>query len=135
MMAIGWQSTMETGAAVIDAQHRAFVERADRLVSLIEARADRSEVERAMREFGDFAVRHFSRDEDCTLRGSCPALEWNGMARAEMIRIIADFRQAFERDGATATVAGQFSDQLCGWVSKYIPGPDAATLPCVAAAK
>jgi hemerythrin-like metal-binding protein len=134
-MAIRWQSTMETGAALLDAQHRAFVERADRLVSLLEAQAERSEVERAMREFGDYAVRHFSRDEDCSLRGACPALEWNGMARAEMIRIIADFRAAYEHDGATQTVAGRLSDELCGWVSKYIPGPDAASLPCVVAAR
>jgi hemerythrin-like metal-binding protein len=134
-MAIGWQSTMETGAALVDAQHRAFVERADRLISMIEAGAERSAVERAMREFGDYAVRHFSRDEECALRGSCPALEWNGMARAEMIQIIGDFRRAYERDGATEIVAGQLSDNLCGWVSKYIPGPEAASLPCVVAAK
>jgi hemerythrin-like metal-binding protein len=134
-MAIGWQSSMETGAALIDAQHRALVERADRLVSLIEERADRPAVESAMRDFGNFTVRHFSRDEDCSLRGTCPALEWNGMARAEMIRIISDFRQAFERDGATDKVAGQLSDGLCGWVSKYIPGPQAASLPCVVTAK
>lgn len=134
-MAIGWQSTMETGAALVDAQHRALVERADRLISLIEARADRPQVERAMREFGDRAVRQFSRDEDCTLRGSCPALEWNGKARAELIGIIAAFRQAYERDGSTETVALQLSDSLCGWVSTYIPGPDAASLPCVTAAK
>lgn len=134
-MAIGWQSTMETGAALVDAQHRAFVERADRLISMIEAGAERSAVERAMREFGDYAVRHFSRDEECALRGSCPALEWNGMARAEMIQIIGDFRRSYERDGATETVAGQLSDNLCGWVSKYIPGPEAASLPCVVAAE
>jgi len=101
----------------------------------MEAQAERSEVERAMREFGDYAVRHFSRDEDCTLRGACPALEWNGMARAEMIRIIAEFRNSYERDGATPIVAGRLSDELCGWVSKYIPGPDAASLPCVVAAR
>jgi hemerythrin-like metal-binding protein len=134
-MAIGWQSTMETGAALVDAQHRAFVERADRLISMIEAGAERSAVERAMREFGDYAVRHFSRDEECALRGSCPALEWNGMARAEMIQIIGDFRRSYERDGATMIVAGQLSDNLCGWVSKYIPGPEAASLPCVVAAE
>jgi hemerythrin-like metal-binding protein len=134
-MAIGWQSSMETGAPLVDSQHRAFVERADRLVALIEARADTSAVERAMRDFGDYAVRHFSRDEECTLRGSCPALEWNGMARAEMIRIIADFRGAYERNGATGVVAAHLSDDLCGWVSKYIPGPDAAALPCVVTAR
>lgn len=134
-MAIGWQSTMETGAALVDAQHRAFVERADRLISMIEAGAERPAVERAMREFGDYAVRHFSRDEECALRGSCPALEWNGTARAEMIRIVGDFRRAYEQDGATEIVAGHLSDNLCGWVSRYIPGPDAASLPCVVAAK
>ncbi|HEX7544441.1 MAG TPA: hemerythrin domain-containing protein [Candidatus Limnocylindrales bacterium] len=134
-MAIGWQSSMETGAALVDAQHRAFVERADRLISVIEAGAEKTAVERAMREFGDYAVRHFSRDEECALRGSCPVLEWNGIARAEMIKIIGDFRSAYERDGASETVAGQLSDSMCAWVSKYIPGPEAASLPCVAAAK
>ena len=88
-----------------------------------------------MREFGDFAVRHFSRDEECSLRGTCPALEWNGVARAELIRIIADFRGAYERNGATDIVAGQLSDSLRAWVSKYIPGPEAANLPCVVAEK
>jgi hypothetical protein len=51
-----------------------------------------------------------------------------------MIKIIGDFRSAYERDGASETVAGQLSDSMCAWVSKYIPGPKAASLPCVAAA-
>ena len=100
-MTIGWQSSMETGAPLLDAQHRSLVERAAALVAAIEPGSERPVVERALLDFGNYAVRHFSMDEDCTLRGSCPALEWNGVARAELIRVMAGFRRSYERGGAT----------------------------------
>ena len=59
-MSIGWQPSMETGAPLLDAQHRALVERADALVATIATGSDRSVVERALRDFGDYSVRHFS---------------------------------------------------------------------------
>jgi hemerythrin len=129
-MAIGWQPNMETGAALLDAQHRALVERADALVGAIQSGQDRAGVERALRELGDYSVRHFSDEEDCRLRGECPALQWNGAARAELIKIVAGFRESYERRGASQALAEDLSCQLSEWVGRYIPGP-VATLPCV----
>ena len=129
-MSIGWEPSMETGAPLLDAQRRALVERADSLLATIEAGADRSTIERALRDFGDYSVRHFSQEEDCYLRGSCPALEWNGAARAELIKIVAGFRQSYERGGASMALAEDLSCELSGWVARYIPGPT-TTLPCV----
>ncbi len=88
-MSIGWGPSMETGAPLLDAQRRALVERADALLATIESGRDRSTIERALRDFGDYSVRHFSQEEDCALRGVCPAIEWNGAARAELITIMA----------------------------------------------
>jgi hemerythrin-like metal-binding protein len=133
-MAIGWQQSMETGAPLLDAQRKALVERADVLLDAILAGRDRSTVEKALKDFGDYSVRHFSAEEDCHLRGLCPALRWTGVARAELIRIVADFRLAFERNGATPAVAEDLTCSLSGWVSRYIPGPE-LVLPCVTAAR
>ena len=130
-MTIGWQSGMETGAPLLDAQHRSLVERAAALVATIERGSERPVVERALRDFGDYAVRHFSMDEDCALRGSCPALEWNGIARAELIRIMAGFRRSYEQDGATPALAESLSCELSDWVARYIPGPATMVRPCV----
>jgi hemerythrin-like metal-binding protein len=134
-MSIGWQPSMETGAPLLDAQRRALVERADVLVATIETRSERSIVERALRDFGDYSVRHFSQEEDCHLRGSCPALEWTGRARAELIKIVAGFRLSFERDGASLKLAEDLSCELAAWVARYIPGPAATELPCITAAR
>jgi methyl-accepting chemotaxis protein len=133
-MSIGWVPSMETGAPLLDAQHRALVERADALVATIETGGDRSTVERALRDFGDYSVRHFSSEEDCQLRGVCPALQWNGAARAELIKIMATFREAYERGGAPKAVADDLACELSGWVARYIPGP-VTLLPCVATPK
>jgi hemerythrin-like metal-binding protein len=133
-MSIGWQASMETGAPQLDAQHRALVERADALVASIESGEDRSNVERVLREFGDYSVRHFSAEEDCRLRGVCPALQWNGAARAELIKIMAGFRESFERGGASPKLAEDLSCELSGWVQRYIPGP-VSPLPCVTSPK
>jgi hemerythrin-like metal-binding protein len=128
-MSIGWEPSMETGAPLLDAQHRALVERADTLLATIQA-GERAKIERALREFGDYSVRHFSEEEDCHLRGSCPAIQWNGVARAELIKIVSGFRESYERRGASPALADDLSCELSGWVSRYIPGPVTA-LPCV----
>jgi hemerythrin-like metal-binding protein len=128
-MTIAWEPSMETGAPLLDAQHRALVERANALLATIEAGRERSQVERAMRDFGDYSVRHFSEEEDCRLKGVCPALHWNGAARAELIKIVANFREAYERKGASPELAADLSCELSGWVARYIPGP-AMPLPC-----
>jgi hemerythrin-like metal-binding protein len=134
-MSIGWQPSMETGAPLLDAQRRALVERADALVAAIETGSDRAVVERALRDFGDYSVRHFSEEEDCYLRGSCPVIEWTGRARAELIGIVAGFRQSFERGGASPELAEDLSCQLSAWVARYIPGPGATALPCITGAR
>ena len=133
-MSIGWEPSMETGAPVLDAQRRALVERADALLAVIEIGGDRSSVELALRNFGAYSVRHFSQEEDCHLLGACPALKWNGAARAELVKILADFRESYERRGANSEVAADLSCELSGWVSRYIPGPVVA-LPCVTSRK
>ena len=130
-MGIAWHAGMETGAPLLDAQHRALVERAAALVSSLEDGSGRPVVERALREFGNYSVRHFSLDEDCAMRGSCPALQWNGMARAELIGIIAGFRDSYEHSGATPDLAESLSCRLSDWVAKYIPGPESMVRPCV----
>jgi len=130
-MSIGWQASMETGAPLLDARRRALVERADGLLSAVEAGGSWSVVERALRDFGDYSVRHFSQEEDCHLRGVCPALAWNGAARADLITIISGFRQLFEGGGAGPELAESLSCQLAEWVGRYIPGPNANELPCV----
>lgn len=134
-MSIGWQPSMETGAPLLDAQRRALVERADFLVATIETGGERSVVERALRDFGDYSVRHFSQEEDCHLRGSCPALQWTGSSRAELIKIMAGFRLSFERDGASPQLAEDLSCELSAWVARYIPGPSATALPCISGAR
>jgi hemerythrin-like metal-binding protein len=134
-MTIGWQASMETGAPALDAQRRALVERADALVATILTGSDRPTVERALRDFGDYSVRHFSQEEDCHLRGTCPALKWTGVARAELIKIVAGFRLSYEKGGPSPRRAEDLTCELSEWVARYIPGPAATDLPCVTAAR
>jgi hemerythrin-like metal-binding protein len=133
-MTIGWERSMETGAPLLDAQHRALVERANTLLATIEAGGERAQVERAMRDFGDYSVRHFSEEDDCRLKGVCPALQWNGAARAELIKIVAGFRESYERQGASPELAADLSCELSGWVARYIPGP-VMPLPCAVSSR
>jgi hemerythrin-like metal-binding protein len=130
-MSIGWQSSMETGAPLLDAQHRTLVGRAASLVAAIEGGWDRTAVERALLDFGDYAVRHFSTEQDCAMGGQCLALEWSGRARADLIKIMAAFRTAYEKSGATSQLAEDLSCQLSDWVARYIPGPAELVRPCV----
>jgi hemerythrin-like metal-binding protein len=125
---------MEIGAPVLDAQRRALVERADTLLEAIMKGQDRPVIEKALKDFGDYAVRHFSTEEDCHLRGVCPAIRWSGVARAELIKVVAQFRISYERYGAVPAVADDLNCKLSEWVASYIPGPE-KVLPCVTPAQ
>ena len=130
-MAIGWSSGMATGAPALDEQHRRLVARLDALLSAVESGQDRASVEKTLRAAGDLAVRHFARDEDCLMRDRCPALHANGVARAEFVAILARFRSDYERHGSTGPVARDLEAALAAWVERYVPGENAAELPCV----
>jgi hemerythrin-like metal-binding protein len=134
-MTIAWQPSMETGAPLLDAQHRSLIERAGALVAALAAGSDKPVVERALLDFGNYVVRHFSMDEDCSLRGSCPALEWNGTARAELLKVMAAFRRSYETGGASPALAETLSCQLSDWAERYIPGPATMVRPCVTDAR
>jgi hypothetical protein len=129
-MTIGWQPEMATGSILLDAGRRALVERADALLAALESNAGKPALEKALRELGDASVRHFSHSEDCQLRGLCPALEWNGQARVELIAIVNASRSGYERAGAGPALADELACGLSEWVSRYIPGPDTMDLPC-----
>lgn len=130
-MSIAWTAEMATGAGSLDAEHRRLVARFNALLDAVCEGRPTAVVERALREAGDAAVRHFSRDEDCALRAECPALRRNGDARAEFLAILATFRVAFERGGASADTAAGLERELRAWTSRYVPGPGASGLPCV----
>ncbi|HEY6056804.1 MAG TPA: hypothetical protein VIV06_02180 [Candidatus Limnocylindrales bacterium] len=132
-MAIAWTPDRETGAPTFDGECRELIGRLNGLVSTVAAGADRALVERSLRVVGDRAVRHFSRDEDCSMKARCPALEDNGLARAELIAILARFRTDYERGGERSAMAGGLEQALVAWVDRYLPGPDPAGRPCVAA--
>jgi hemerythrin-like metal-binding protein len=134
-MSIAWTAEMTTGAATLDAEHQRLVGRFNALLEAVCEKRETRAIERTLREAGDAAVRHFSRDEDCALRGECPALQQNGEARAEFLRILATFRGDFERTGASPDTAAALERELADWTSRYVPGPGASRLPCVTGAR
>ncbi len=132
-MTIAWSAAMTTGAASLDEEHRRLVARLNALLEAVAEGRDVRAVERALRDAGDAALRHFSRDEDCAMRGECPALRVNGEARADFLGILRAFREDYERSAASPATSTALEQALSEWATRYIPGPGAALLPCVAA--
>lgn len=133
-MAIAWTAAMATGNQWLDREHRRLVAGFDGLLTAIEGRHDASVVEASLRRVGDAALRSFSVEEDCLLRESCPAAVASGPAHAELIGILAAFREDYERHGQGDAVAARLEEALTGWVTRHVPGPGASALPCVRSA-
>jgi len=94
-MTIGWQSGMETGAPLLDAQHRSLVERAAALVATIERGSERRSWSGlcATSATTPSATSRWTRTAPCA---EAAGARVNGIARAELIRILAGFRQSYE---------------------------------------
>ncbi len=126
-------ATMSTGADSVDLQHRKLFDLINLLVHDMQAGKARDDVGMVLGELADYAVTHFSHEEQCMARFSCPAAAQNKAAHAAFVRTLTELQAEFDRQGPTATLAIRMQQELSRWITGHILGIDVRLKPCIPA--
>ena len=124
-------TTMSTGADSVDAQHRKLFDLMNLLVADMQAGRARDAIGMVLDDLAEYAATHFSHEEECLARFSCPAAAQNKAAHAAFVQTFTGLKAEFDRQGPTATLAIRMQQELSRWITGHILGVDVKLRPCI----
>lgn len=116
-----WSSQYTTGVPLVDSQHKVLFENINRLEELVCMQPiPRTELERVMHFLESYSTSHFSFEEQCMHRHSCPSHEENMREHAQFRDMVAVYKQEYADRGATQDFLVRFHAYLHGWLHCHV---------------
>lgn len=122
-----WDSSLEIGIPVIDAQHRKIVDYINELNAAI-GKHSNSEVERIINELVDYTVTHFAFEEQLMEQGGYTYLETHKKVHVNFTHRISDYQERFR---AGEDVSRKLLNDLKIWLTNHIQRDDTDYAPFV----
>jgi hemerythrin len=131
-MALTWDArTMQTGHDEIDAQHQELIQHLNRFFEMMK----KGSANDSLNEFVDFlsqyALWHFSHEEQCMDAYRCPVAAVNKMAHNNFIRIFRGYRSRLVKEGPTTALVIEVQREVSKWVRNHLVRTDTQLRPCV----
>lgn len=130
-MAIQWSTTMSTGVAELDEEHRQLIECINTLTAAMKSGNGRQEVLEILTFLNRYAEEHFTHEEHCMNRLHCPAAKANRKAHSDFLYMVSEMRERVEREGPTWLSMMQLNASLGEWLRSHILHVDARLRNCV----
>ena len=130
---INWNSTLETGHAMVDNDHKQLVEQLNQLSDAL-ARGEGKERITGMIVFlNSYAREHFAREEKHMQQVGCPAFGENCRAHAQFLTKLAGWLERLKSTGASTSLVLEIHREACAWIKAHIVGVDCKLRGCRAA--
>lgn len=131
-MALTWDATtMSTGVADLDQQHRTLIGQLNQLFELMKEGKGGTKLDELLDFCGRYAATHFAHEEACMHRVQCPTAVANRSAHQEFTRTFADFRARLEREGPSTKLTLEVQQRMSEWLRNHIVRTDTALRGCV----
>ena len=124
MKNVEWTDDMSVGVELIDGQHRALIDRLNKLASAIERRQGEAEISRTLGFLIDYTRLHFSAEEGFMLTHAYPGLAEHRARHAEFRRMLSTLEEDLEEEGATKGLADSIRLFIAGWFLNHIQSVD-----------
>lgn len=127
-------ATMSTGVDTVDAQHRQLIAMINSLATALEAGDGGTDaVAKSLRELQGYTRSHFTHEEGCMARISCPVAKANQLAHQTFLRSVEDLANDFARTGPTRALAYKLQSSMGSWLKTHIVSTDTKMRTCVPA--
>lgn len=124
MASIEWNPDWTTGVELIDRQHHELVELLNRLLSMVDARAEEPEAKRALSLLADYVEFHFDAEEALMEQTAYPDLLSHRLLHQDMRnRVRGYLRHYWTQPHLIPEDVRQF---LISWLSDHLSGVDQA---------
>lgn len=123
-MVVVWDMTMSTGIPRIDSQHQELIRKLNQLLDAMQKGRGKEEIEKLLGFLGEYVIKHFSDEEAEMERFKCPAAIANRIAHQNFIKRFTEFRDRFNKEGASPRIVIDVQKTLIDWVVMHIRGVD-----------
>ncbi len=124
-MPVEWNKGLAIGVEIIDSQHRELFAR----VAAFEAALERADTARVADTFAflrEYALVHFTREEELMRDAAYPWLDDHRAAHAQFVERLAALVREREANGATAFLGLRARNWIVVWLLDHVGGKDQA---------
>ena len=123
-MAYEFDSTLETGHALIDSQHKELIKAVNDLYSACSAGKGREEVLKTVDFLEKYTAKHFSQEEELQVKYNYPDYVNHKRLHETFKKTVHDFNQKINADGVTISLFAEINHQIGDWLFSHIKGQD-----------
>ena len=118
--------SMETGIQEIDDQHRELINRINTVVKMGEAGKSKEETEETLRFLTEYALQHFSTEDDYMNKCSYPICYLHQGQHAGFVEKFVSIKERYEKSGYSRELSEELNAFLVSWTINHIATSDAA---------
>jgi len=127
---ITWTSSLETGHAVVDYDHKRLVEQLNQLSEAIQRGEGQERIAKMIEFLRRYAREHFAREELYMQRVGCPAIRENCHAHSKFITLLDDWINRLRTTPARTSLVNEIHDEACAWFTAHVVGVDCKLRRC-----
>lgn len=125
-----WNSDLETGHALIDAEHREYFRQLDELEAAIERGVGQEQMTQLIVTLQKYVLGHFSREEAHMSRVGCRAHGANCAAHREFARKFEGWIELLTLGNAPLSLVADIQRESAAWILAHITSIDCKLRDC-----
>jgi len=119
-----WTPSLSVGVELIDEQHKAWFEKADKLFEAGKNNQAKEYVGELLEFLDSYTKKHFADEEQYMLSIHYPGLEEQKRAHAAFIAELTKLRSQYKESGGNLTVIINANKMVIEWLTKHISNMD-----------
>ena len=123
-MYIEFEDSLLTGNKEIDAQHKEWIDRINKLTKACEVTAGKMEAIKMVDYMADYAEFHFAAEEKLQEEFGYPGIEEHKAKHEQFRQAVKELHEMFEEEGPTDAFVNAINKNVVDWVFDHIKGFD-----------
>lgn len=115
---------LETGNALIDAEHRQLIDAVNSLLEACTQGQGRAQLSKTTRFLYDYTAKHFADEERLQQQSRYPHYQDHKQYHESFKRLVADLMKRLNDQGPTVALVGEVNNALAGWLINHIKRED-----------
>ena len=125
-----WNSSLETGNAVVDRDHQALINQINALDDALKQGTAKEQIGPMIGFLNQYVRAHFAREEDIMRAVKCPASGQNCTAHRALIGKLDGWVTRLNADGATTSLVLEIYRESSAWLQQHIVKVDCQLRGC-----
>ena len=119
-----FDSSLETGHSMIDAQHKHFIEAVNDFYSACMSGKGADEINRTMNFLESYTTDHFEMEENLQIEHNFPDYNRHKMSHESFKKIVRELRMKLDEQGPTQKIVIEITGKITDWLIGHIATQD-----------